>query len=461
MAVPAIITLSVWTTHLHGMVWTVENIGGQNITFDNSWGIGLVLSYVYIWGAAGLFIVSEVEIGADQTHHTRSLLIFLGAGTPLLATIATLLTETATQGTVSTSIFIGGLIMARASSSHEPLELAPEIRTTTSSIFDDAVLIFDKDEGFVEGSSDAECIFSNDTLKPGASAADILGGSLEEMDGKTINTEKSKGVYTIRHSELTDYKERVIGYIAVLREVTELRKHEQRLEVSNRILRHNVRNKLNIILGISQTAKQKNNINGGLEEDFDSIYRSAKSLHSLAEQARYLEGSLSWDQNTTTETDLGSIVAQTASEYDDKSPEAELTVNLPETPIQIATPGEDVLETVIANLVENAIEHNKEGDTTVNIDVQNNGMTAKLIVSDNGPGIPKEEIRPLQKGETQLNHGSGIGLWIVYWFVKSMGGKIVLSTDENGTEVIVRLPKNSAELDIEGKNLIYSSQAAD
>jgi len=39
-------------------------------------------------------------------------------------------------------------------------------------------------------------------------------------------------------------------------------------------------------------------------------------------------------------------------------------------------------------------------------------------VGDNGSGIPEHERRTLAGAdETPLRHGSGVGLWLVYWLV--------------------------------------------
>jgi len=42
-------------------------------------------------------------------------------------------------------------------------------------------------------------------------------------------------------------------------------------------------------------------------------------------------------------------------------------------------------------------------------------------------------------GETALEHGSGIGLWIVTWCVRTLGGDLEFETTE-GTTATVRLP---------------------
>jgi signal transduction histidine kinase len=63
-------------------------------------------------------------------------------------------------------------------------------------------------------------------------------------------------------------------------------------------------------------------------------------------------------------------------------------------------------------------------------------------VRDNGPGIPEDELVPLQEGtETPLKHGSGLGLWLVEWGISRLGGTIQFDANEpRGTVVWLRLP---------------------
>ena len=52
-------------------------------------------------------------------------------------------------------------------------------------------------------------------------------------------------------------------------------------------------------------------------------------------------------------------------------------------------------------------------------------------VADDGPGIPEQELDILRKGhETQLQHGSSLGLWLAYWLVSAMGGDLRFDDNE-------------------------------
>jgi len=99
-----------------------------------------------------------------------------------------------------------------------------------------------------------------------------------------------------------------------------------------------------------------------------------------------------------------------------------------------------VLETVVGELLENALAH--AGSTpTVELAAERRADTVAVTVSDDGPGIPDHERSAIDAGvESALEHGSGLGLWLANWGTASLGGTLVLDSDADGTTVSVELP---------------------
>nr|WP_303651972.1 sensor histidine kinase [Halovenus rubra] len=66
-----------------------------------------------------------------------------------------------------------------------------------------------------------------------------------------------------------------------------------------------------------------------------------------------------------------------------------------------------------------------------------------LRIEDNGSGIPESELEPLRKEEeTQVLHGSGIGLWIIKWCVTRLDGNI--EVDSDNSTVLMDIPDLTA-----------------
>jgi len=111
---------------------------------------------------------------------------------------------------------------------------------------------------------------------------------------------------------------------------------------------------------------------------------------------------------------------------------------------------EEMIETVLENLIENAVSFSPVGSEIL-IHLAHDGRFARLTVSDQGPGVPVGQIgrifdryyserREEAAVETSVTY-FGIGLWIARRNVEVMGGTI---TAENrvpcGLTVHVRLP---------------------
>jgi signal transduction histidine kinase len=110
----------------------------------------------------------------------------------------------------------------------------------------------------------------------------------------------------------------------------------------------------------------------------------------------------------------------------------------------------DRLKQVLVNLVGNGIKYTPAGgEVLVGLGKENN--QARLTVSDNGPGIPAENLPHIferffrgEKSRTrsqQEGKGFGLGLSIAYWIVRNHDGRIeVTSTEGRGTTFCVWLP---------------------
>ncbi|UCH42175.1 MAG: HAMP domain-containing histidine kinase [Dehalococcoidales bacterium] len=110
----------------------------------------------------------------------------------------------------------------------------------------------------------------------------------------------------------------------------------------------------------------------------------------------------------------------------------------------------DRLEQVFTNLLDNALKHSPHGGEINISGRQLNGKNIEIIVADNGPGIPPEQLpyvfdRFYQAGEVRT--GVGLGLAIVREIVVAHGGEIgVTSTPGKGAQFIVTLPADTGSI---------------
>lgn len=105
------------------------------------------------------------------------------------------------------------------------------------------------------------------------------------------------------------------------------------------------------------------------------------------------------------------------------------------------------LTQVIYNLMENASKYTQEGGT-IRVRLIRSGRDAILTVSDNGPGIPKEDqahifdrFYRVDKARSRDTGGTGLGLSIVHQMVLMHGGTVSVDSEEgNGSTFTVELP---------------------
>ena len=109
----------------------------------------------------------------------------------------------------------------------------------------------------------------------------------------------------------------------------------------------------------------------------------------------------------------------------------------------------DRLKQVLVNLLANAIKYTPKGGE-VHLSLGKEANSAKIVVRDNGPGIPPEDLPHIferfyrgEKSRTRSRDGKGfgLGLSIAYWIIRNHGGKIeVTSKAQQGTSFTVWLP---------------------
>ena len=100
----------------------------------------------------------------------------------------------------------------------------------------------------------------------------------------------------------------------------------------------------------------------------------------------------------------------------------------------------------IYNLVENAIKYNKEGGE-VSVSIEDDGQFSKVIISDTGPGIAKEDWEKIfepffrvDKSRSRMMGGAGLGLALVKEIAIQHGGDVkVIDSSEKGTKIELSL----------------------
>jgi signal transduction histidine kinase len=99
-------------------------------------------------------------------------------------------------------------------------------------------------------------------------------------------------------------------------------------------------------------------------------------------------------------------------------------------------------------LIENAIVHTAAG-STISVSTESENGTARLVVADDGAGIPDEARQQIFERFYRLDgtvaSGSGLGLAIARELAELMGGRIELRSQPGATRFALELPAEAAE----------------
>ena len=226
---------------------------------------------------------------------------------------------------------------------------------------------------------------------------------------------------------------RVLGHeFKCDRKEQKLRNQANLTTVLNRVLRHNLRNNLTVIRGHTQVMADQSDDN----DYSDRILRNVDELIELGEKARDLESVL--DQTAPREpTDIGSLAACVASTVEEATLAASVSVDATE---EVTTAVRPSFEQALTELIENAVKHGGSSPT-VAVEVDRTPTEVIVQITDNGPGLPRQERKVLEHGaETPLVHGSGLGLWLVHWIATTHGGSVESTVTEDGTRMTVSVP---------------------
>lgn len=270
---------------------------------------------------------------------------------------------------------------------------------------------------------------------------DVLGESVAGLEnGEIVPAETVDGVrqFEVTRSPVTDRWGEERGMVVMLQDVTQKLTREQRLEVLNRVLRHNIRNNASSIIARAELIS--NDIQEPDDGSAEQIIDTTQKMMETAESAREIEEMMTASRERATAS-IEDVVDRVRAQLGDEYPAVEVTTAVPDDATAAVSP--TVLEIVLHNVMENGAEHNDADQPILVVSSDYTGDSSiEIAVSDNGPGIPEYEQSVLDAGaEDQLQHGSGLGLWAAHWGVTQMGGSLSISDNEpRGSTVTLRLP---------------------
>lgn len=217
----------------------------------------------------------------------------------------------------------------------------------------------------------------------------------------------------------------------------DIRRRQQRLDVLSRIMRHNIRNDLTLILGQSTALKERLE-DEELADRADQIQSTARNLLAIADNANQLHASLDHESAPALPVPLSRTVRRVVDDVRRENPESTISTRVAEG---LWVRANDDLEFAVRTLLQTVLEYSDSITLSAEKPGSNSAPSISLELTVDGNQYPQSEFASIVQGEeTPLIHGSGIGLWITHWSVDQSGGNLSIVSSEDETVFTISLP---------------------
>ncbi|WP_411799729.1 PAS domain S-box protein [Halonotius sp. F2-221B] len=274
----------------------------------------------------------------------------------------------------------------------------------------------------------------------------ILAG--DQWEAEVID-ERANGEEVVLNqtvSPLTDEEGTPEKFVAVANDITQRKSYERQLEeqrdnldILNQVLRHDIRNDLQLILAYTEMVADAID-HEEAETHLQTVYENAEHAVDLTTVAREMAAVMLSAEQELEPISIRSVVRSEIEQIREAYPDANI-ISASEIQ-QVSVRANKMLGSVFRNLLKNAVQHNDKPVPTVAVSSDTADGSIRIRVADNGPGISdaaKEDI--FGKGEKGLDsEGTGIGLYLVKSLVDSYGGDVWIEDRNEGGIVDAETP---------------------
>jgi len=255
-------------------------------------------------------------------------------------------------------------------------------------------------------------------------------------------------VYVLRPTPFRDRSGGPAGHILVLQDVTRLRDQEARREQLMATLSHELRTPLaSQRLAVELLERALAPLAGRRGELVVAVKRDLERLedvaHRLLEVSRGRAATSALERQTV---DLRAMLARVREVFALEAAEREIAFEATARGDGLIVAGDaTTLTWALSNLVTNALRYTPRGGR-VTIDAVADDDTVRVVVSDSGPGIPRDQRERIFERFVQGREGpggaAGLGLAIVRDIVETHGGRVHLESEVGcGSRFTIDLPR--------------------
>jgi PAS domain S-box-containing protein len=252
---------------------------------------------------------------------------------------------------------------------------------------------------------------------------------------ETIRKRKDGSLVPVSISAATvAFDDKLLGYVGTYKDITDLKKLEEKLRVAGSLTRHDVRNKLSAVTGNAYLLRRTLAGNAEALEhlaDMENAVRNAESIFEFAGTYEKLGVEQLVNMN------VGKVVDEAASLFSDLK-----GVKIANGCHGLTVLADSLLRQLFYNLIDNTLKY---GEKTGQIRIYSKTPSAdklELVYEDDGVGIPNDIRSSLFKEGFTSGEGTGYGLFMMKRICEVYGWTIRETGKQGkGAQFTINIPK--------------------
>ena len=411
---------------------------------DQQWGPAFWLhsTYGYLLVIATSLLVVDLLIRSTRAlYRGQAVLLAAGVFAPLPLN-AVFLSGLVAFDTTPLGFVVMCVCFGAAMVKYRFVDLSPIAHQQVIDTVRDGMIVVDPDDRVVEINPAARQMLRTDGPIVGRTVEDVL--TLDESKAAytalTASPEPHEQTvdlgeiyYHIESTPMYDGRDRHVGWLFLLQDVTEQKRRERELESQIEkldtfasLVSHDLRSPINVANGFLEQTRETGDL-----EHLDRVEAATERMEEIIDDV--LE--LAREGQTVTDPEAVSVetIAREAWEHTETKG-ATLSVDTDST----ITADPERLTRLFENLFRNAIDHGVPDESPAALDiavgvVDQSTARATLYIADNGIGIPAEKREQvLEDGYTTDAEGTGLGLAIVSEIADAHGWSVSVTDSDRG-----------------------------
>ncbi|OUJ19548.1 Signal transduction histidine kinase containing several PAS domain and REC domain [Methanonatronarchaeum thermophilum] len=248
----------------------------------------------------------------------------------------------------------------------------------------------------------------------------------EETKIKTDKNTKSDKIHVEISSSKIETDDTTIGYINIYKDITSRKKSEERREFLHTLLRHDVKNKIQLIQGYhdliteqklpEQTENYLKKSNQAVRDSLD-IIEKIKIMQKLEEKTEIQE------------IDINKTIKKVIEKEEPHAQQKNINIIHKKGCQKVL--GGTLLNELFSNIIENSIRHAE--CNVILIKTIEDKNKCQIVIEDDGQGLPRQTKKIFNKGfKKGENAGSGLGLYFAKTITNRYNGEISAEQSEKG-----------------------------